>query len=761
MSGGGASCRRCGIATPVAKRDARAAASRRRWSHGTVLIALALAIGVAYANSFSTGFALDNRAIILDNPHLRAATAANVATLLTHDYWHPAAVNGLYRPLATLSYLFNYSVLGNGERPAGYHAVNLLLHVACAALVYALILQLGQAPLAAGLAAALFGLHPVATEAVTNIVGRADLLAALAVLAGLLCHVRATTARGAAAWGWRAALAASFLAGLLSKESAVVLPILILAWELVAQRPRRAGWASALGRDGWVLVPVLAGVGVARWWVVQQSWPAEASALDNPILAAEFWAGRATALKVLGLQLWTLAWPVHLSADYSANQVPLSGWPPDAGTLLSIAVVGALLGAVVWLYRRPTPPPAPRDRRPPVEDHLPAAPERRPRDRRPAGDERRPPGDSSPAALGAGEPHRPVEPALCFLILFYFVAVLPTANLIVPIGSIMADRFLYLPLVGFAGTVAVAAHHLAGERHRRTLLAASAVVLLACGWRTAQRNRDWTDDASLWASAVAAAPRSAKAHMAYAATLVREGAPPDLDGAIAAVRRALAIEPDYLLAQLDLGGYLLQQGDQVAAAQPAAAADTYREAVRVLEQARGLDQVGNDAFRQRMRARGVADDAIPDYGNVQLYLQLGRAQARLADFEAARARFADAWRLDPWNAQTAVDLAAVQAAAGRWDDAAASLFAALALDPDNRDVGARLVELYRHLGTPGAVIPDGAERVRLGLDAPPVRDHRCAGLLALAQNFEAARLPEPAARARRDAAGLCPPVEPR
>ena len=81
--------------------------------------------------------------------------------------------------------------------------------------------------------AAIWGLHPLLTEGVTNIVGRADLLAAFGILMGLLCHVRATAEAGWRKAGWLIALALSQTIGLFSKENAVVLPALMLSYDLI------------------------------------------------------------------------------------------------------------------------------------------------------------------------------------------------------------------------------------------------------------------------------------------------------------------------------------------------------------------------------------------------------------------------------------------------------------------------------------------------------------------------------------------------
>jgi hypothetical protein len=83
------------------------------------VLALSLLTLLAFSNSFSTGFALDNQTLLLGDTRIQAATATNVDLIVHHTYWWPNGESGLYRPLTTLSYLFNYAILGNGERPAG------------------------------------------------------------------------------------------------------------------------------------------------------------------------------------------------------------------------------------------------------------------------------------------------------------------------------------------------------------------------------------------------------------------------------------------------------------------------------------------------------------------------------------------------------------------------------------------------------------------------------------------------------------------
>ena len=184
------------------------------------LILLWVLVLGAYSNSFDAGLVFDSSELISQDPRLQQATAHNVAGIFTEEYWPGGIATGLYRPITTFSYLLNYALLGNGTRPVGYHWVNLVLHEVNVALVYALgVLIFGETAPALALAA-IWGLHPLLTESVTNIVGRADLLAALGVLAGLLCHVKGASAAGRRGMAWLAGLAAAQTVALFRKRAA-------------------------------------------------------------------------------------------------------------------------------------------------------------------------------------------------------------------------------------------------------------------------------------------------------------------------------------------------------------------------------------------------------------------------------------------------------------------------------------------------------------------------------------------------------------
>src|SRR5947209_3323719 len=107
----------------------------RPWPLRGVVCLFAL---LTYSNSFGLELATDARMIVHLETRIRQLTLENLSLIFTHDYWWPSPADVLYRPVALLSYLFNYAVLENGESPFGYHLVNFLLHAANICLLFEL-----------------------------------------------------------------------------------------------------------------------------------------------------------------------------------------------------------------------------------------------------------------------------------------------------------------------------------------------------------------------------------------------------------------------------------------------------------------------------------------------------------------------------------------------------------------------------------------------------------------------------------------------
>ncbi|HSG08882.1 MAG TPA: hypothetical protein VLA36_11035 [Longimicrobiales bacterium] len=199
---------------------------RTRWMAPAVLVGLTF---VAYAGSLGNGWVWDDFLVLVDNPALRDLT--RIGDFFT-DYRTGVAAEGMafYRPLRTL--LYALMIRGFGVDPIPFHALNVILHAGNTLLVFILCRMLSGRVGPAWTVAAIFALHPIQTEAVASVTGLTDVLFAAFCLMALLAHLK-QAGRSVVSVGWALTAYALFVGGLLSKEMAVVLPLLIFlldAW---------------------------------------------------------------------------------------------------------------------------------------------------------------------------------------------------------------------------------------------------------------------------------------------------------------------------------------------------------------------------------------------------------------------------------------------------------------------------------------------------------------------------------------------------
>ncbi len=647
-------------------------------------LALAVLIGVmflVYSNSLHVPFLLDNEGVILKDARIQSVSAVQLHRILTGQYWE-VAPTGLYRPLTTLSYLFNYAILGNGANPEGYHWVNLILHAFNMVLVYLVGLTIFEQIPAALFLAAIWGLHPIQTESVTNIVGRADLLAAFGVLAALLCHRRALRASGRRKAVWVAAVALAVAAGMFSKENTAVTIAVLVVYDFTFERV--ATWRSRIPGYLAAVIPCLVFL-LCRARVLANSPLLETAYPDNPLLGAGFWTARLTAVKVVGKYFLLWLWPGKLSYDYSYNQIPLSPWN-DWRAILALA---ACIAAAI-------------------------------------------------AALRSTRRHKP----LFFAAAFFFLALSPMSNLVILIGSTMAERFLYLPSLGLA--IAAVYAVLILRRHRRQAAGAAAlIVLLAASARTWARNDDWSDPQRFWRSGVAAAPNS------YKTLLNASNNSPfltaaDWDRSLNEMRRALAIlnglpdSENAPNAYRNAGVLYRFVGERMAAGNSAGAAAAgtspeswYRKSLDALLRSERIELAWSARYRAenpKWSGRGLT--SVPG----ELYLDLGRTYLRLGDTAHALDAFEKGRQLgsDP---DLLEELASVYRAAGQPHKAALAMVEALAVDPSRTRLNGPLVDLYQQVDPQGCAVSREGGSLGLNLDCPLVHGDICAASRNVERNY--------------------------
>ena len=306
---------------------------------------VALAVALLWSPALGGGYVWDDRNLFVENTAIWQPDA--LWSSFTRDFWDASAGSGYYRPLITASYIADGWLWGL-ERPAGWHATNVLAHAGVAAGLCALLQRLGMSVAGAGLAALLFGIFPTSAESVAWISGRTDVFAA----AGAILCLLADRQR-------RPLAAALFLAAaLLCKETAVLVPgmALLLAW--AAREPLRAALRRRTALGG-----VLLAYATVRVLVFGGS---AGLALDSDLQSTSVGVRLAAIPHLVGLVLMPgqarieygrglTAAPLLLSAVAGGLLVAVMGWRSWAtrdrrvGALLACAGLALLpsLGAVV------------------------------------------------------------------------------------------------------------------------------------------------------------------------------------------------------------------------------------------------------------------------------------------------------------------------------------------------------------------------------------------------------------------------------
>lgn len=361
---------------------------------------------------------------------------------------------------------------------------------------------------------------------------------------------------------------AAMLAALLAKETVILLPLVAALGVWLQGRPRR----DVLLTLAALSVPVGLYFGL-RYQVVGSFLAApqvQIAPLDNPLVALAPFERAQNGLLLLARALGLLLWPATLSADYSLAAIPISR---SAWTWLAALALHAGLLALAWARRRETPA----------------------------------------WLLGAA---------------FFYLGLLPVANVLFAGGTIFGERFLLLPALGIALPIAWGLARLAqgSPARRRWAFGVLAILLMAGGVRTMARVGDWRDDLTLFRAAVEAYPQNAKANYNLAVLLQKTG---QNIRALPYAERAVAIYPAYGDARVVLAQLLLDAG------QPGQALEVLRQGVAATPRHEDLwVQLGQLHLRQ-----GEAEEAGRAFaeGSARLPSSFGLAyNAAMVDLELGR-----------------------------------------------------------------------------------------------------------------------------
>ncbi len=409
----------------------------------------------AYSNSLHGPFILDDTASITENPTIQHGWLAAL-----HPPTNGETVMG--RPLVNLSLALNYST--GGRSVAGYHAVNLAIHLLAGLVLFGLVrrtLELsslqpqfsGTALFIAGSAALWWTVHPLQTESVTYVVQRAEVLMGLFYLLTLYCFVRGTQ-KSPRLWFTLAVLAC--LLGGLCKEVIVTAPVLVFLYDRTfIARSFKEAWRARhkfYGALGATWLPL-------GWMVWSSGTRGDSAGYGTGVNSLDYALAQAPAiLNYLRLSIW----PTGLVFDYGRFVDDES-----AKNTLAIALVIALLAGTLWaLWRRP----------------------------------------------GWG-----------FAGAWFFIILAPSSSVVPIITEVAAEHRMYLPLAAWTTLTAVCLWKWAG----RVALPTTVLLTLALGLATWKRNEEYREPERLWRNSLAGQPNVARAHENLGLVLAGEGREPD------------------------------------------------------------------------------------------------------------------------------------------------------------------------------------------------------------------------------------------
>ncbi|XP_061165733.1 protein O-mannosyl-transferase TMTC4-like [Saccostrea echinata] len=553
-----------------------------------------------FVNSYHGDFVFDDSEAILSNNDLKPETP--LSDLFVHDFWgnklDSKTSHKSYRPLTVLTFRWNYWLSG-GAFPMSFHIVNIILHgLVCVLMliVFSLVLSgyhtdaKGQtvfgAPKSSLLCAVLFAVHPVHTESVAGIVGRADLLCALLFILSFICYVcsccqeisflpnRSLHRPETFSMAWLCLCLVLCGLSVLCKEQGITVI-----------RPSGEWFKSLCVRHIFLVIIGLT-ILVTRWRVMGSA-PPIFQVFDNPHSFVNNTLIRALNYNYLyALNCWILVNPWWLCFDWSMGSVPTIDSVSDP-RLLAVIVMWAVL--IFLLY--------------------------------------------SAVIQEVGQEQRVLTMALALLI----VPFLPASNLFFRVGFVIAERVLYLSTAGFCILVVMGICKLHQKCPSIDIRYFVFFLVSIFMLRSIQRSNEWNTEMSLFTSGAKTCPLNAKIHYNIGKINSDVG---NVEQAISKYRLAISLNPDYDQAMNNLGNLLKDQGQNTEAEQLLQKAVEIRPDfaaawmnLGIVQAALKKQKEAEQSYHTALRHRRKYPDCYYNLGN--LYLDMGQHQLALSAWRNA------------------------------------------------------------------------------------------------------------------------------
>ncbi|KAL6730097.1 hypothetical protein Aduo_001093 [Ancylostoma duodenale] len=492
--------------------------------------------------------------------------------------------------------MLNYRFHGEWTLP--YHLLNIALHVLASSLVFVLVRGLRGPAVEelvwdeAFVAAALFATHPVHSEAVANISGRAELLMCVFALAALILYQNCIRSDNFNS-GTIGVFSATVFLSVFSKEQGIAILPVCMFLEVLHSSHCKLRNKSAVSRV-LVLTILTSLVILLRLYISDFTVP-KFTKLDNPAAFVKDPVLRLASYSYLWLiNIGLLLLPYSLCFDYSMGCIPpITSWADYR--LLSLPLVVLFLLITPYLL------------------------------------------------------HKLSSRLLTFGVVLGAMSFLPASNLLVTVGFTVAERVLYLPSVGLC--VIAGVMFAQGLRYYRSMDKIGTAILVIAMTMTYQRSEEWRSELDLYASGLRVCPQNAKIHYNLGKVLSKIG---DVEAAEHNYWNAIRLNPNYEHAMNNLANILESKGRSMDAevllrkalhSRPTFAVAWMNLGITLMNQ--GKYEESLQAYRQSLRLRPASADCLFNLGN--LFQKMGQPMGALDAWK-------NATRLDPAHTRALTNL---------------------------------------------------------------------------------------------------------
>lgn len=547
------------------------------WVNSRLQAMLIFAVSfMLYANTLTHDFCQDDAIVITDNMFTTEGVSG-IPGIMGYDTFYgffkdPSKGNlvagGRYRPFTLVMFAFEYQIFG--KSPFIGHLMNVILFGLTSVLLYFLLLKLlnykasiiatgdalanNSAAIIAFIAALLFAAHPIHTEAVANIKGRDEIMTLLGSLAAVWFSLKFYENK---AISNQIIAFALFFIALLSKENAITFVVIVplIYWFFM-----QTDWSTAFKQAipfaaAAIMFMILRGAVIGNQFTGEQN-----ELMNNPYLKlvgnqyVPFEAGEkmATIIYTLGQYIQLLIFPHPLTHDYYPRHIGIMQFS-DWQVLLSLAVYGGLGVLILRGWQK-------RD-------------------------------------------------LVSFGLAFFLITLSIVSNIVFPVGTNMAERFMFMPSVGFCLVLAII---LMKYLNNYAVYAAVGIAVLF-GIKTFTRNFDWKDNYTIFTTDVNVSQNSAKLQCSAGGAMIEKAATEtnptlkkeQLNAAIGHLRRSLEIHPTYKNPYLLLGNayVYLENFDK--------AIEEYQNGLKLDPQFKDIKVNLNLAYREMGRIYGQQKNDLP------------------------------------------------------------------------------------------------------------------------------------------------------